>query len=754
MRDRSYRRRISTYIDPYSMINRAIYDRNNREKLWSYGEHPEIDINFIVISKDGTLGDIYKVGDLYIGLPNKKGKEIINKGLKDEECKWIREEPPEEFDDLWNEYRADMAKEKNGIRRNDVKLNFVIKRDALVKKYKKFVDSEYHKKEHGIFIKIDDEVMYFTGDYWFFLKHYYLTESNMYGYFRTTAMEAMWHWEAVRADSRSWGELRGKGRRTSWTVESCSIASKGFLEYKDAEIPIVSERSDLASKLFKGKIVKSYKYIPIYFKPLVDLPNADVSKNLQAIFETKRREVSSIDYYPTKSVSYDSLSVKPMSINDEIGKWKDESLTDFISIHQRCHTESKATGRFGSTAGEYSSGGGKEFEIEFLSANANKRNKMGRTENGLISFFIDVCLNMTQPISYFDKWGFPIVKDPLKPIINEKGNTVSVGAETDWNITFEMFKKKKDPKKLTAFLRDMPRELDHMFRAEGGKNNDFNITNLNNHYDFLRNIPEIEMKQIVFRGDLKFKGEKFKSDVMWIPSNEGNFETTWIPPKELQNKNSIRDFHGQRLLMPDNSDIGCFGVDPYDLLGKVENGSDGAIVGYTKFNMSGSPTNSFFLKYKHRPEKRDDFFDDVIKACMFYGFFALIENNKPRLLEYMYDNGVTGFSMRRQDVRWSKLKDHERRLGGIPGSEPVIEATTNLLKDYISDYIGFNLDEVCNVYHIDMIKEFIDFKPYKRTEYDLSVAAGYAKLGARYEIKQRKETPKFVGGLSMFDFGA
>ena len=41
--------------------------RNNRYKKWEYGYNKEHDI--VVISKDGTIGDIYEIQNLKIALP-------------------------------------------------------------------------------------------------------------------------------------------------------------------------------------------------------------------------------------------------------------------------------------------------------------------------------------------------------------------------------------------------------------------------------------------------------------------------------------------------------------------------------------------------------------------------------------------------------------------------------------------------------------------------------------------------------------
>src|SRR5690606_3192597 len=198
---------------------RFVYKKKNKEKSFDYREYPEYHKNFISISKNGTIGDIYLVDNLYIGLPSTEGYEIMNEGLSGKDAKWHRSKVrPFEFEELWFDYKEKMAKNKTGTKRQQIRNEFVAKRNKLVSQHKEFIDSEFDKREHGVFVKIDNEVHYLTGTNWMFLEHYYLTESDIYPSFRLTQTEAYWHWEACKADTRSWGEIRGKGRRTSWTV--------------------------------------------------------------------------------------------------------------------------------------------------------------------------------------------------------------------------------------------------------------------------------------------------------------------------------------------------------------------------------------------------------------------------------------------------------------------------------------------------------------------------------------------------------
>ena len=51
-------------------IKPKVINRMNRYKKWEYGYNKEHDV--VIISKDGTIGDIYEIQNLKIALPKAK----------------------------------------------------------------------------------------------------------------------------------------------------------------------------------------------------------------------------------------------------------------------------------------------------------------------------------------------------------------------------------------------------------------------------------------------------------------------------------------------------------------------------------------------------------------------------------------------------------------------------------------------------------------------------------------------------------
>ena len=82
-----YEQTLYQVIEP---VKKTTISRLNKGKKWKYGYNKEHDI--IVISKNGTIGEIYEVQDLRIALPK------VRKQVHGNECKkWIKEEYPKEL---------------------------------------------------------------------------------------------------------------------------------------------------------------------------------------------------------------------------------------------------------------------------------------------------------------------------------------------------------------------------------------------------------------------------------------------------------------------------------------------------------------------------------------------------------------------------------------------------------------------------------------------------------------------------------
>ena len=101
MIDKSYRQSLHTVVKDY--IPQEVIDKGNKEKSWFWGYHKSYDI--VVISHDGTLGEIVRINGLVIGLPLQPNK-IRKDDLQEEHQKWSRHKVPQDlsmFDKLYKD---------------------------------------------------------------------------------------------------------------------------------------------------------------------------------------------------------------------------------------------------------------------------------------------------------------------------------------------------------------------------------------------------------------------------------------------------------------------------------------------------------------------------------------------------------------------------------------------------------------------------------------------------------------------------
>src|SRR5690349_2311483 len=76
---------LKEYVPNNKRLNR------NTKKSWEYGYNEEFDL--IVISKDGTVGEVYYIQGIYVGLPEVPKSDKVDS----KHNKWVPNEVPQEL---------------------------------------------------------------------------------------------------------------------------------------------------------------------------------------------------------------------------------------------------------------------------------------------------------------------------------------------------------------------------------------------------------------------------------------------------------------------------------------------------------------------------------------------------------------------------------------------------------------------------------------------------------------------------------
>lgn len=695
----------------------------NKNKSWSYGYDEKHDL--VVISKDGTIGDIYEINGLNIALPSVP-KIVYKRDEKKENQYWEPADYPRELSNIKSIFQWHTMS-------NDFKAKWV-----------DYIEGEFDRRENGFFFNNNGVETYITGSHYMYLQ-WTKIDVGLPDYREANRIFFIF-WEACKADNRCFGMTYLKIRRSGFSfMGSSELANIGTLA-KDARLGILSKTGNDAKTMFTDKVVPIVNNYPFFFKPIqdgMDKPKTELAFRVPAskitkknMYEDGEAEIqgldTTIDWKNTGDNSYDGQKLQ-LLIHDESGKWlaPDNILNNWRVTKTCLRLGSRIIGKclMGSTPNALAKGGS-NFKKLYEDSNIKTRNDNGQTKSGMYSLYIPMEWNFE---GYIDIYGMPVFREPSKPVKSIDGSMIKTGAVDYWENEVESLKSDADA--LNEFYRQFSRTESHAFRDES-KSSIFNLTKIYQQIDYNDSLIK---DRVLTRGSFSWHNGEKDTRVVWTPDSRGRFLVSWIPSNQLQNnvinKNGVR--------YPGNDHIGAFGCDPYDISGTVGGGgSNGSLHGLTKFNMDDAPSNHFFLEYIARPQTAEIFFEEVLMACVFYGMPILVENNKPRLLYHLKNRGYRGFSMNRPDKHVTNLSKTEKELGGIPNSsEDVKQSHAAAIESYIEKYVGLDMegtyrdpDEMGDMYFTRTIEEWAKFDINNRTKFDAAISSGLAIMANQKNV--------------------
>ena len=122
--------------------------KNNRYKKYRYGYNADLDC--VIISRDGTIGDIYEVQGLRIGLPMRPDV-IDGDTLQKSEQVFLPTKKPESLKKIKSIY------------------DFQSQPDTLKEKYVDYINGEFDRRDNGYFFMCNGEPTYLTGTHYMYL---------------------------------------------------------------------------------------------------------------------------------------------------------------------------------------------------------------------------------------------------------------------------------------------------------------------------------------------------------------------------------------------------------------------------------------------------------------------------------------------------------------------------------------------------------------------------------------------------------
>jgi hypothetical protein len=344
-------------------------------------------------------------------------------------------------------------------------------------------------------------------------------------------------------------------------------------------------------------------------------------------------------------------------------------------------------------------------------SNPDQKNELGHTQSKYIRVFRDYKYN-----SPVDAYGFHLTEE----ITRRRELALKEAKERDdWTRVMDIYR--KQPSSIEEALM-IP-------RGEAVLHPDLcdkRIMQINNGENWVGESGE----QRLTVGNLVWtKG--FGSDVKFLPMRGGRWNFTLHPGHYANNIKTMG-----KTVKPLNRHMFRIGVDPFDAPETQEKGSAGALAVRalyipefeTKdilFDPDGNIINAwdlitdqFICDYTYRPDNPYEFYEDVLKTCIYYGTSAQIERDKPGLIAYLKQKGYDGLADKQV------VLDNKTKKNLLTGTK----ATMEMVDSYVEALSIHVFSRISCTQLPRLVRDWRSFTKKLRTRHDLAVASGWGEL--------------------------
>jgi hypothetical protein len=656
--------------------------------------------------------------------------EIQNYDKPIQDQKWERTSYPDWWDELYE--IEEEKKEENPNYRE--------------KKLESFRSQEWKRRLYGHWIFIKGKPVYLPGKYYYYLNWW--KNDNGYPRFREPdRREFLFTWHCFESPYIL-GYIKIGSRGTGKSVKECSIMVEDITKPPRRRHGAIQSKTkdDAKDKIFSEKLVPSYLELPEFFHPEADhgtKPENKLSffraavrgKKSKGVKQEEESELKNTLYpVPAKEKTLDG-GTYALIMQDEIGKTNPKEEADAYKrwhINRNCvyRDHQKRGMMLGTTTVEEIDEGGAECKKIWKESDSRLLTDNGFTVSGALRYFTS-CLDVT----FFDEYGFPD-KEKAKKFHDAERKA-----------------RKDDLNALASYIRKNPYNPDEAF-MEDADGCEFNAYILN------KRLEELNLKEPVQYFDLDWTNGR-DSTVRFEINPNGRFCAHRLP-KNISETNRVE--LGPKIRKTDGTYVQTFrplndakyriGCDP--VMHGVETVdkrvSDSAAYVMEMFDYTqDSDTNAVYtesdvedsddykigrlkwrtylpiVEYIYRHDDPDDFFEDMIKLCRFFGCQILVENNKNGIINKFKDRGYGEFIMFRPKETFTS-DNNSQNTPGMPGVDPVIQQYIGEIKSYVFQH----------GHRIPFKRLVLDLIQYRRKRikiHDPTVAFGITLLSLKGEAK-------------------
>jgi len=664
-----------------------------------------------------------------IKLPEKPPHEqILNWDKPKEEQMWVREELPAIFDKVQYNKNGDLI---------------------LTEEQEEYAAKEVQRCKNGIWIYINGKATYIPKKYYFYLQWWVLEDSNRPEYRDCdrryfTFLE---HWENIL-----WclGIIRGKKRREGASSQATSNLVYEAIFFKNSNCGLISKTRDDSRDTFTDMVAFGYRHLPPFLKPkqinkedsVTEMVFAQKSMNVKDGMISGQKEDeghrSKINYRAPVLNAYDRGRMSRI-LGDEFGKLAvDVPANQLFGILAK--TLVKGVKRVGfiempSTVNKLTKGG-VGFKMIWENADLNKKIP---SVNRLVRYF---CPAHDGYEGFIGKYGESVIGEPTHEQYqylldkwvrkDEDGNVISELSEEDIKLGAKAYIAKRrvgmDGDDLEEEIRMNPENEVELFMSA---NADciFNVMNLNQQIEYLRENPVIKRK-IVFYRDID-------QIVKWrdLREGEGVLHWEWIGSVDRPKNATIKDGFNIRAARQDVAVIGVDGITNEQ--GGKRYGSKASAWVYSKYDLRDPENTGLFIGHLYgRPREKKDLYDQILFCSEYFGFPVYWEFVADDYVPYFRERGRIGLLAKfplNAIAPEKRNKPSLERHYGFPTSDFAITKGNDAMITYVEHHCD-------KLYWAELCEDLKMYDPAKRTPSDRSVSAMIALVGGLEPV--RKPLPK------------
>lgn len=540
----------------------------------------------------------------------REGEEILYIGLPKEEQYFRRQTAPFTDDEVGELIQLDYESRK-------------AKFSALQKGW---VEREEKRMTYGegVYASINGMLTYIPASYWGYINYWTLEHDDKADYREADRIFFLFM-EYLYFETDVYGVTRGKGRRQGasslgyyWTWWICGRKENqkgGSISYNDT----------IAQTNFQGMFILGLiSMLPCFSRDVssksenfVDFEKPN-EKAKRGVLQKKEGLKSYVDFLPNSINAYDG-GRSTWLLLDETGKYEKININTYWSkVSPTLKVGRKKVGMaYMPTTVNPPKKGGENYKKFWDDANQNAINLATglpyglRTPHKVVRYFVPATEGYAGCI---DKFGASVIDDPIEPIMGNDGDWITKGSRS---IILEERALKKDDEQKLEHRRDFPLDEYDMFSFYMGAC-EFSEENLRTQLKWLDENPVYLRKIRLYREGVTKKNifntkEEKYNEIRFMDDAAAGWLLLEKPEKE-----NLFDHRGR--MLPLNTSRYSIGVDTIKS-GFTSGGSTATICVFKKSHIVEGIEKGLYpvALYMGKPRLMQHLFDEVLKACLWYG---------------------------------------------------------------------------------------------------------------------------------------